>query len=170
MFKGVGGAGVPIFFLILTYVVGLCFLLPKWAQPPLNSQRFNFGGRKREGCFREISKMYRKSHIKKKRQKKGHFSLKKEYLELSRRLGMVKIGQDGHKVSLSKRYAAIFEIFIFGRFLAFFVKKNTFFRIFQISRGWFRAKNQNLKNRRIPFRETQFMSILANFQLPKCSR
>ena len=123
-----------------------------------------------KGVFAKYRKCIGNPILKKKRQKKGHFSLKKEYLELSRRLGMVKIGQDGHKVSLSKRYAAIFEIFIFGRFLAFFVKKNTFFRIFQISRGWFRAKNQNLKNRRIPFRETQFMSILANFQLPKCSR
>ena len=36
-------------------VVAACFLFPKWAQPPLNSQRFNFGGRKREGWFRKMS-------------------------------------------------------------------------------------------------------------------
>ena len=57
--------------------------------------------------------MYRKSHIKKKRQKKVNFSHKKEYLELSGWFGMVKIGQDGHKLSLSRPHAAIFEILIF---------------------------------------------------------
>ena len=35
-----GGLGSKFeFSLILTYVVGLCFPFPKWAQPPLNSQR-----------------------------------------------------------------------------------------------------------------------------------
>ena len=48
------------FSLILTYAVGLSFLFPKWDQPPLHSQRFNFCSCKREECFREI---YRKSHI-----------------------------------------------------------------------------------------------------------
>ena len=101
----------------------------------------------------------------KKTSKKVHFSHEKEYLELSRTLGKLKIGQDGHKLGLSRFYAAIFEIFIFGRFLAFFVKK-TRFSLFQISHGRFRAKGRKIKISR----ETQFMSILANFQLPKCSR
>ena len=111
--------------------------------------------------------------ILKKTSKQSSFSHKKEYLEPSRTLGKLKIGQDGHKLGLSRFYAAIFEIFTFGRFLAFFVKKNTFFAFFRFRTaglGRKRAKIQNLKNRRIKFRETQFMSILANFQLPKCSR
>ena len=86
-----------IFFLILTYVVRLCFLLPKWAQPPLNSQRFNFGSLKREGCFREISKMYRKSHIKKNVKKKSFqnielFTISSNFLKIMHEPGVFSLG------------------------------------------------------------------------------
>ena len=60
-----------------------------------------------------VSQIYRKSHIIK---NANILILKKrikEYLELSGTHGKQKIGQDGHKLSLSRSHAAIFEILIF---------------------------------------------------------
>ena len=51
--KGVGGglwSKSEISF-ILTYVVALCFLYPKWSQPCLKSYWLKFGGRKHKDVF-----------------------------------------------------------------------------------------------------------------------
>ena len=60
----VGGSGSKkIFFFFLRYVVALHFLLPKWAQPALNSRRSDFYGISKLGYISQnIVKYTGKSH------------------------------------------------------------------------------------------------------------
>ena len=93
----------------------------------------------------------------------------KEYLELSGTLGKLKIGQDGHKLGISRPHAAIFDIFTFRPKPAVRNLKNAKNVFFFHEKCQKTAKNENFKNRRMGSRETQFMSILANFHLPEPS-
>ena len=62
-FKWVGGGSIFFFLFFLRYVVALHFLLPKWAQPALNSRRSDFYGISKLGYISQNIVKYRgKSH------------------------------------------------------------------------------------------------------------
>ena len=63
--KGVGGrlGSKFLFLFFMIYVVALHFLLPKWAQPALNSRRSDFYGISKLGYISQNIVKYRgKSH------------------------------------------------------------------------------------------------------------